>query len=360
MNFKVNESGFKLATNCEKMRLKLNEKDWILTTLAIIGSGIAGRTLLYNLSKSKLNFDQITLFSSDHFTEPCTFNSTAVVASRGVTSGHSGLGDLLFDCFNAFKSHVEEDSPAGVLDIIQFSGSSSNLENFKKRYPDGKINQIFLKNKYYIHEEKAFLIDPKTYADWLLSEAKIKLGSKLVIIPELVTEVTNESHVMLKTQTSNEYRFGKVVFATGSYQRFWKGLVSNKLLDTSKPAQGSYFEFNQVELKQDSFSLTFDGMNLIWNKSLKRLLVGSTTSDAIHILPPQGELEEIYKKLTEIINFPLPGLSQATVKTGLREKAKKREPYLFCEGNCIFIGGLYKNGYSLSIGMTKNLSRLYL
>lgn len=360
MNLKGNESGFKLARICEKMRVKLNEKDCILTSLAIIGSGIAGRSLLYNLSKMPSKFDQITLFSSDQSTLPCTLNSTAIVAGRGVTSGHSELGDLLIEAFNEFKSHVETDRPFGVSKIIQYSGSTEKLENFKKRFPDGKVEKLFLKEECYFHREEAFMIDPKTYSDWLLSEARISLGEKLNLINDLVVEVKNVESVYLKTNGNQAFSFDKVVFATGSYQRFWKDLAPKSSLSTSKPAQGSYYEFNQIELPMESFSLTFNGMNLIWNKDLKRVLVGSTTTDSVHLLAPEAELKSIYFKLQEVLSFSLPDLNLALVKTGLREKAKKREPYLFMEGQCIFIGGLYKNGYSLSIGMTKNLSHRFL
>lgn len=361
MNFKGNESGFKLATNCEKMRVKLNEKDCILTTLAIIGSGIAGRSLLYNLSKAPLKFDKITLFSADSVTDPCTFNSTAIVALRGVTKGVSTLGDLIHSAFHEFKSHIQSDGPAGVWKISQISAATEKLDSFKKRFPGSKLDKIFLNDECEVFQEEAFLIDPKTYSDWLLNEARKNLGAKLREINDLVTEVENTDQIKLKTHRRDEYEFDKAVFATGSYQRFWKALApDDSVLETSKPAQGSYFEFNGVHLPFDSFSLTFNGMNLIWNKSLERLLVGSTTSDVCHLIPSSNELSKIYQELQKAISFPLPDIASGLIKVGLREKAKKREPYLFQEKSCVFIGGLYKNGYSLSIGMTKTLSHQYL
>ena len=96
-----------------------------MTTLAIIGGGITGRTLAFTLAKEKKNYSRILIFQSECFARACSWNSTAIVAPRGVTVGHSDLGDIISNAFHQFKRHVLEDAPLGVYPIMQEAGSAA-------------------------------------------------------------------------------------------------------------------------------------------------------------------------------------------------------------------------------------------
>lgn len=331
-----------------------------MTTLAIIGSGIAGRSLLYTLAREKKSFEKITLVYSDKFTSPCTLSSTAIVAPRGLSPGHSPLGDLLLEGFKEFSEHVSLDHPHGVEIIPQYTGATEKLEMFKARYPQGLVRRDFLKEETYVAEDKAYLINPESYSNWLLNEAKMILGNQLEVIDDLVTEVEQEDRVLVKSQDGKTLVFDRVIFTAGTYNRFWENLAPDSNLKSSKPVQGSYLEFNHASLNVPSFSLTLNGDNLIWSEKNKKLLIGSTSQEAHHVLPPYVELQAIYDRLHEAVNFKLPDFSLGVIKVGLREKAKKREPYIIQEGHIIFFGGLYKNGFTLSLKMSRNLSRQYL
>lgn len=324
-----------------------------MTTLAIIGSGILGRSLIYALAKEKKPFEKIVLFYSDNITPPCTLSSTAVVAPRGLSEGLSPLGDLLIDGFKNFSEHVSIDNPTGVEKIIQYTGATKKLDEFKKRYPLAENSRKFLKDEMLMQVDAGFLIDPKTYTDWLLAEAKFMYQDKLVIIPELVTEVQPNEFYHVKTINGRSMTFDKVVFTCGTYNRFWQ----NK---TSKPVQGSYYEWISVQWDTPSFSLTLDGDNLIWDNHQKRLLIGSTSLETVHLLPPEKSLREIYVRLEALCDLKLPAISSAVIKVGLREKAQKREPYVAQENNKFFLGGLYKNGFTLALKIARSFSHQHL
>ena len=331
-----------------------------MTTLAIIGSGIAGRSLLYALAKEKKSIEKITLVSSDKFTSPCTLSSTAIVAPRGLSTGHSPLGDLLLEGYKEFSEHVTLEQPEGVEIVPQYTGASEKLDAFQLRYPHGKIQKLFLNKETYIAEDRAFMVNPEIYSEWLLNESKILLENHLEIIQDLVTNVEQEERVHIKTQNGRTISFDKVIFTAGTYNRFWKDLGPESVLKTSKPVQGSYLEFKNVSLMVPSFSMSLDGDNLVWSEKNKTLLIGSTTQEAYHVLPPYVELQAIYERLVNAVNLKLPDYSQGEIKVGLREKAKKREPYIIQEGHLLFFGGLYKNGFTLSLKMSRNLSHQYL
>lgn len=331
-----------------------------MTTLAIIGSGLVGRSLIYTLAKEQKKFKKITLFSSDKITIPCSLNSTAIAALRGITKGHSLLGDNLVDGFDIFSAHVTESSPLGVEKVVQYNGATQKLDQFKLRYPKGEISHSFVKEPIYLSQEVAYMIDPKTYLHWLMESSKKMAPFSLEEIDDMVIEVRDEERVFLKTLNGKNFEFDKVIFTSGSYNRFWKDLFPNSKLKSSKPSQGSYLEFIHLPWKRDSFSLTIDGDNIIWNGPFKRLYIGSTTNDVIHHLAPLPDLQEIYIRLNSRVDFELPKFHEGELKVGLREKAQKREPYLLNQGNLIFFGGLYKNAFTLTMKMAKDLSRQYL
>lgn len=327
-----------------------------MTTLAIIGSGILGRSLIYSLAKEKKPLGEITLFYSDNIVSPCTYHSTAIVAPRGLSVGLSPLGDMLMDGFRVFSEHVKLDKPAGVEKIRQYTVATKKIDEFKKRYPAAVPGKTFLKSEALVATDDAYLIEPKTYSDWLLAEAK----NQITIIEDFVTEVDEKDSVLVKTLNGKELTFDKVIFAGGSYNAFWKNVAPESKLKTSKSVQGSYFEFTDVNWEMDSFSLTLDGDNIIWNKLFNKLLIGSTSLETNHLLPPHKALGDIYQRLGTLCDLNLPPLHKALIKVGLREKAQKREPYIVTAGKKYFLGGLYKNGFSLALKIARNFSHQHL
>ncbi len=329
-----------------------------MTTLAIIGSGIVGRSLLFHLTKENFQFDEILLFDSPDFSPPCSLNTTAISALRGITSGHSPLGDLILEGFKSFCGHVEKDRPDGVYPIFQYSAQTKNTEVFLKRYPDAQMVNSFdefnFVEKIYITKEKAFMVKPPLYLDWLLKKSELKV--KLKKINQFVTKITPKSEVEIQTAHGEVYKANKVVFAAGPASRFWLSLFPDSLLKTSKPVQGAYLEFKNFYGGDKSFSLTLDGGNVVYRHETKELLIGSSSQDVGHCLAPENELREIYSTLTKNVQFNWPHYHQGQILVGHREKAKKREPYIINKDPLYFIGGLYKNGFTLSYKITETLT----
>jgi glycine/D-amino acid oxidase-like deaminating enzyme len=318
-----------------------------LTTIAIIGGGIAARSLLYVMAKKKIR-EKILVFYSDDFASPCSLRSTAIVAPRGISPGHSPLGDMIHAGFLRFSRHIEEDKPHGVIKIPQYTGALTKLETFKKRYPAGEVRKIFGSDEIYFAEASAYLVRPEEYLGWLMEEGSKELD--LEIISSYVTEVHEDK---IRIQDGREFTAERILFTAGVQNDLWGAIFpGNK---NSKTVQGSYLEFRDIHLQEESFSLTLEGNNLIYDRENKTLLIGSTTRETALELPPEKELSEIYQNLSERVKVKLPPLEKGLMKVGLREKASKREPYLLQHGRYAMLGGLYKNGYSLSLLMAEKL-----
>jgi glycine/D-amino acid oxidase-like deaminating enzyme len=347
-----------MARICGKMRGEFSifkQKGLELTTLAIIGGGIAGRSLIYALAKGKKTFSNIILFDSDDFAQTCALRSTAIVAARGVSAGHSDLGDLLMAAFDTFSQHVEEDRPPGIFPITQYTGALTKLDQFQKRYSDGEMVQstphFLLKTPTYLAYENAYMVDPEIYLNWLKDQA-----GEVDWKNEFVTNVQKvEKGFIISTQTSQSYPVDEVVFAGGNYNRYWKPIASAGV-QKSQPVQGSYLEFLDCNLGDESFSLTLEGDNLVYHAHTQKLLIGSTTESSHVLIGTQKALHEIYFRLEERLELGLPALNSGKIIVGLREKAAKRRPYLEQNENGWWLGGYYKSGYSLGIHLGLELA----
>lgn len=328
-----------------------------MTTLGIIGGGIAGRSILYTLAKEAHSYSKILLFSSDDFSFPCSLHSTAIVAPRGITSGHSALGDLLAEGFTNFKTHIEQDRPQGVEVLTQVTGALTKLEAFKLRYPHGSeeffFEGILFKEPVYIAQEMAFHIHPKIYLKWLLDQSLAALP--LECVQQFVTEISGDETLTLKTHDEKSYEVDKLIIAGGASSRYWKSLFPHSKLESSKAIQGSYLHFENVDMHTDSFSLTLEGDNLIYSNVDNSLLMGSTTLEANHVISPPHELKALYERLKAHIQWKFPDFQSGLIKVAHREKASKREPYMIKNHNRVAVGGFYKNGFNLGLTMAQKV-----
>ncbi len=302
---------------------------------------------------AKRNFSQkILVFYSDSFAFPCSFHSTAIVAPRGVSPGHSPLGDLLVEGYRVFKDHVKNDSPEGVIRVLQYTGAISKLEAFQKRYPSGSftktIGPFSLGEEFYFAEEEAYLIRPREYLDWLTKEASKKLN--IDFIPAYVNEVNDKE---IRTQDGKVFSADEIIFTAGIQNSLWHGLFSTQKKTVS--VQGSYLEFKNVTSWSSSFSLTLEGDNLIFDKERGSLLLGSTTFESALELPPEKALYDIYLRLTRRMKG-IPDWSEGKICVGIREKSSKREPYILKNGPLTMMGGFYKNGFTLGLSFAAKIA----
>jgi len=315
-------------------------------TLAVIGGGITGRSLLYALAQEKHSFKKIFLFDSQFFSPACSWSSTAVVAPRGVTRGHSALGDLIVSSFEAFSEHFEQAHPPGVFQSTQYTGAISKLDQFQKRFSNATLTSlagpIELNQQFHLAQEKAFVVDPSLYLEWLLNEAAKVLN--LEIINEFVTGIDDR---LITTSGHKQFEADKICYCTGAYTSFWKPV--------SKSIQGSYLEFSEVNLPIDAISLTLEGNNLVYHPHTKKLLIGSTTDESNLFVAPVGKLNQIYQFIKRSVNLAIPDFDAGIIRVGLREKSPKRMPYLMTQGRVSWIGGHYKNGYSMGLGQSQKL-----
>jgi hypothetical protein len=332
-----------------------------LTTLAIVGAGVLGRSFLFHLSQCASADFKIFLFDHSSFATSCSTHSTAVSSLRGTTKGHSPLGDLIVEGFADFKHHVEVDRPAGVAQALQLNASSGEKDSFFKRFSESKMinhfESILFNRSYHAQLEEAFIIHPEIYLSWLLEEAKRKID--ITLVSDFVTGFEERDNLVeLTTQSGEKTIADKVLFAGGVFNRFWQGKSEFQFLEKSRPIQGSYLHFKNYEGLSESLSITLDGHNLVFRKETKDLLLGASSEELVHELPQTEELKEIYDYFKASTNLSLPPWESGEILVGLREKAPKRSPYLLERNRVLFVGGLYKNGFSLSSLMAKKILSL--
>ena len=334
-----------------------------MSTFIVLGAGLSSENFIFALARSNSSVQSVIQLSDDAFYPACSLRSTAIVAARGITTGHSDLGNILVEAYERFKTHVESDSPAGVYQGVQWTGTNQKLDEFQKRYPDGKMGHdiselnIKLNESLYLVSEPCFVIDPEIYLGWLRDQST---SLNLQRFEDTITNIEkDENGWIVTTQKGQTYRAEKVFSGLGSYHRFWKELYPKESsVQSSSAVQGSYLVYKQVNLGEKYFSLTLNGHNLIYHPHTKKLIIGSTTVKAAHFMPDEKELKEIDHELRALLSFSWPEFSQAKIMTGLREKARGRRPFLEAHDGLITCGGFYKNGYSLGLYLGEKALKL--
>lgn len=320
-----------------------------------------GRSLLYSLAQNKANhflgdhYENIHVFSEDDFYSPCSLHSTATVSLRGVTKGVSPLGDIIFEGQSFLRKHVEHMKPSGVWRVHHIISETQNFSKFSKRFPQflESSDSSLLKNKAFFVEEEALIIDPGLYLNWLLDQSLSVFSSQVNFIKESVNHFSFRDdlngQILLKTHSQKEFVVDKVMFCGGSYNRLWGVDELSDQKVTSRPVPGHYLEFSNIDWASDSYILSLNEYSLVWNHHTKKLLMGSTSSGHFHQLVQKNELIHMYDYLAKNLHITLPPFEKAKIKVGVREKGKKRRPYFLKNKNAYFIGGLYKNGFGISL-----------
>jgi glycine/D-amino acid oxidase-like deaminating enzyme len=316
--------------------------------LVIVGKGIAGLAVLYELANSLGKNQKIAILSHKKLAPICSENSTAFVSHEAISRGHTPLGDYLLDGFEYFKTHYSMlDGVEKALQTRFFPMVDYKKEAFEKRYQE------------YLDEDKAilesYLITPHIYLKTLEEKIK-KVFTDIDWIEDLVIDVKkSENEWQLSTLSKKQLRAKNVVLATGAMGRYFKIEADKKV-----PVGGHYIEFKGQDYGDKSFIISFENENVLYRHKEKSLqMSGFKVSDAeCFIAPNETEIKRFYQDIKKKLEGKLkvPSLDEGEFYFGLREKPAKRWPYQReISPNLYSIGGGYKNGWTLLPLMAKEL-----
>lgn len=329
-----------------------------LRTLGIIGGGIVGKSLLFALAMAdRQKYDRVIIFESQDFAPACTLHSTAIVANRGVLPGISPLGDLIHQGISAFREHVKNFSPHGVYPVYQVSSAIERLDMFKRRYqeftPADSFRDISFKKELPLVVEEAFYVNPRQYCEWLYQFSAKKM--EVLLQNDFVKEI-DEENLTIHTQKGEQFKVDHLIFAGNIKNKLWSKLINDPRTLKSKPVVGSFLVFSDVDWGPESYSFSIDERNLIYRSESRELLIGATSEQGeIYHLNEGEKLQPIYQYFSKILTKELPDFNLGRIVTGVREKSSKREPYYGTNGHFSYLGGLYKNGFTLSLKMATTL-----
>lgn len=301
----------------------------------VVGNGVAAAGFLHAASTRGLVCDHL----ADSSNAPvCSQNSTAVAALRGTVKGHSPLGDLLVDGWEEAKNFYRRYSGAGVERATHTTAifeQEKNLARFA-HVPPG-LSPLGLKQEpKLLVQEEAWIIHPE---EFLASFTPQK---------QLIVAVDAAGPKPVVTLLGGERRtYDHVVLCTGHWLSWMKDQVPVPEL---KAVQGSFYQWSDVTLPGESFSLSVDDVNLVYHAAKKRLLLGATsvkheTGDFADV----SDLQARYQKLQGRLEHPLPRPELAEVRTGIRSVSRSRMPFALNPLPGIhLIGGLYKNGWVMA------------
>ncbi len=318
-------------------------------SIAVIGAGVAATSVIHWL-KILRPLDRIVQFSSENLAPAASLKSTAVAALRGTQRGLSALGDELCAYWDQSDRFYAELKNAGLIEseLETWVNDEKEIRRFSHMT---EVSQSLIKAKVTplkIVREKCWLIDPDVFLSSFDQNHLHKIS--------LVKQVTKSSQGWLIKTQEEEIEFARVIFCTGAWQRWMEGFFPFKDLETIKPSQGSYFEWQDQSIAKQSFALSFHGLNLHFRHDIKTLQLGATTikgSDSFR--PSRIHLEEIKKIFNDTIELEL-DFSRAHIHTGIRSIIKSRRPFAGeLDRGLYALNGLYKNGWISAWPLGKSL-----
>ena len=327
--------------------------------IAIIGGGIAAYGMAHQFANLNKNTFAITLYDGSSLVPACSYASTAITALRGTTKGLSPLGDLIVDAYHAFENFHETYKPIGVSETFEehlWPIENTSDEKILKRHPEAKLTESIVlshSGKLLQTTEKAYVIVPEIFLKWYEEELKDKVNLKKEFVHSLQK---NEKNYEINNQV-----YDYVIFCTGYktqwFENFFTEAHAHKKVSHAKPVAGTYLsfdknDFNPKDFKNnlmESFSIAYDNSHLIYQKEMKRILIGSTTNNLKDHYLPAPEIQEIYQKFKDCFKWTqFPEYSTASFHTGIRHKGQQRMPFWgkIDDDGAFAIHSLYKNGYS--------------
>jgi glycine/D-amino acid oxidase-like deaminating enzyme len=306
--------------------------------LAILGAGVSGLTLLHEISKQKI-YSEIILIDAADFYPPCSLNTTATVALRGVSLGHSALGDDLVRGFEDWQNRANTFRSVEKLKLYH------HITEEHSRYQ--KMEKIFFEpiNQECFYEE-GFLVNPLLF----LHELKNNLTFTKVNSPlEKIEYVKNK--INLSFLNRNSIEVDQMVVAGGAYLKKLSHLYPKEdMLEKTKILQGSFWSAD-LDLGLDSFDLHSNGSQIIYSDKQKKIMIGSISSEDEDFAVNPTEIEKIYSEFKNKLRLKIPEFKMGHISTGLRHKASQRRLLIkrsVMSPNIIFWGGQYKNGFILN------------
>jgi len=293
---------------------------------------------------------------SPQLAPPASLSSTALAALRGTRPGLSPLGDELCKAWELARERYQRFSADAVLALplhnICFQERSA--QRFVHLPPATSPVPVKV-SPLSVTSEHAHLLRPQA----LLREMALHFAGRVRTQESFVKTLRRSGDGYAVHTLEHEIHADVVVLACGAWGSWFQELTEETPLKSLRSVQGSYYQWEQIPLAA-SFTLSLDGINLFADAPQRRLLLGATTvKDCQHFLPDQQALSRLVQQLSEKIDFPLPPLERAEVKTGIRSVLKGRAPWSGQLADGLFsTAGLYKNGWVSAFFEAKKLAEL--
>ncbi len=331
-----------------------------MSRLLLIGEGIAAAAYLRELSVSRVaeQFTRIVQVASPDLAPACSFHSTAVAALRGTRTGLSPLGDELVAGWEMAREFYQSWDGPGVT-AARLTTVVEDTEKDLRRFshlPRAVSSPLPLsKTSAFLVEEEAWLIDPALFLP--------ALHSSLTTPPRerretLVTRLHREGPVWrARFLGGMEEDFERVVLASGAWMPWMRELFPpGHPLGDLRPVQGSYWQWEGVDLGPESFAMAWSGHNLVYHAVPRRLLMGATSVKDGTLIPDLKGLRGQWEFWRERLERPLPDPARALLRTGVRARTADRRPH----GGGVreglqAMGGLYKNGWVAAWKLARDL-----
>lgn len=324
-----------------------------------LGSGITACSFLYHFGKKFPGREVINLDSQQLFPS-VDKNIKILVSENGISRGVSLLGDLLLDSYEYFEN--EFSSFDGVQKIVQQHLCIPDVINeskFVRRFSSNGTPLQYgpMKSPLMGLSSSCYLINPIIFLPELRNRSRLNIET----LERTITNIDIDKKIKLIDVDKRTLVTENLFFGAGPFSK----LLPTSFLDSCrverhKTVYGGAWGAD-VDFGSDSFVLTVNMANLIYDAEFKRVQITGKTVEDFNLIDPPGGLDENHDLFNSIVEN-LPAFSRGQIISSLRDKGHKRRPSLYYSREnsleIVSICGAYKNGYTTAPFMTKNYFNL--
>ena len=321
-----------------------------------LGNGVTTSCMLYYYLKANPGgrvvqiYDENALNSVDH-------DICILVTHNGIERGVNSLGDLLLDSFEYFKRSFSRNS--GVREVKQYHlkiEDENSRVKFERRF--GR-NDVHISNSIFKGDMKAvvldaFLVNGQLFKDSLLGHSSDRISKHKGII----SSYSQEGPFHILRGPLGKFTTKEIYSGLGPFSKFLPySFIHSSKINRHKTVCGGVWSA-RGKLSSDSFVISLGTSNLIYDSELSVVQISGISNDDGQSLVTESGFENNHRNFDQIVQN-LPSYRDGRVITSYRDKGRHRMPYVYelrdKDTRIVSVAGAYKNGYTLSPYLTRNL-----
>lgn len=321
-----------------------------------LGNGVTTSCMLYYYLKANPGVNVVQIYDESALSA-VDRDISILVTHNGIERGVNSLGDLLLDSFEYFKRSFSKN--LGVREVKQYHlkiEEEKSREKFERRFGQ---NDVHTSSPIFKRDMRGVVLDAFLVNNELFKESLLGNSSDLISKHKgIISSYSQEGALHVLSGTLGEFRTKEIYSGLGAFSKFLPfNFIHSSKINRHKTVSGGVWSASGY-LSSDSFVISLGTSNLIYDSDLNIVQISGVSNDEGQSLVSDSGFEKNHCIFDQIVK-KLPPYREGRVISSYRDKGRYRMPHVYevrdKDSRLVSVAGAYKNGYTLSPYLTRNL-----